>query len=217
MPGQVDAGLEYIRRHAEVRDVILSGGDPLMLRDEAIVDVVRRLREIPHVEIIRIGTRVPNALPQRITPALCAALRAYHPIWMMVHFSHPRELTPEAKEACERLADHGFPLMNQTVLLRGVNDDPGTLKQLFQGLLRMRGRIELVDLGKIGKDLPRDRVVGVADEAQVIAVDADGEILDDGAEPLVVHVREQLAQPLEVVDAVDENLLPGFHHAKSFR
>ncbi|OGG51737.1 MAG: lysine 2,3-aminomutase [Candidatus Handelsmanbacteria bacterium RIFCSPLOWO2_12_FULL_64_10] len=138
VPGQVDAGLEYIRRHAEVRDVILSGGDPLMLRDEAIVDVVRRLREIPHVEIIRIGTRVPNALPQRITPALCAALRAYHPIWMMVHFSHPRELTPEAKEACERLADHGFPLMNQTVLLRGVNDDHGTLKQLLQGLLRMR-------------------------------------------------------------------------------
>jgi lysine 2,3-aminomutase len=137
-PGQIDAGIDYIARRPEVRDVILSGGDPLMLKDEALESIVARLRAIPHVEIIRIGTRVPNALPQRVTPALCAGLRRHHPIWMMLHFSHPRELTAEAKAACDRLADHGFPLMNQTVLLRGVNDDPALLKELFVGLLKFR-------------------------------------------------------------------------------
>lgn len=136
--GQVDAGIAYIKKHSEVRDVILSGGDPLMLKDDQIEEIVRRLRAIPHVEIIRIGTRVPNALPQRITDELCARLKKYHPIYMMVHFSHPRELTPESKAACDRLADNGFPMMNQTVLLDGVNDDPETMKKLFQGLLRFR-------------------------------------------------------------------------------
>ncbi len=134
----VRQGLDYIRRHPEVRDVILSGGDPLMLRDGPIDEIVGSIRAIPHVEIIRVGTRVPSTLPQRITPALCAALRKHHPVYMMVHFSHPRELTPEARRACELLADHGFPLMNQTVLLRGVNDDPKVLKELFTGLLRFR-------------------------------------------------------------------------------
>jgi lysine 2,3-aminomutase len=137
-PGQIEAGLAYIRAHPEVRDVILSGGDPLMLKDEVIVDIVRRIREIPHVEIIRIGTRVPSALPQRITESLCKGLQPYHPVYIMAHFSHPRELTPEAKRACDLLANHGFPMMNQTVLLRGVNDDPETMKALFRGLLKFR-------------------------------------------------------------------------------
>lgn len=134
----VEAGLRYIKKHKEVRDVILSGGDPLMLKDEVLGGLISRIRAIPHVEIIRIGSRVPSTLPQRITQELCDALKPYHPIYMMVHFSHPRELTPEAKEACELLANNGFPLMNQTVLLKGVNDDPQIIKDLFKGLLRIR-------------------------------------------------------------------------------
>lgn len=134
----IERGLDYIRRHPEVRDVILSGGDPLVLRDEPLDALVGSIRAIPHVEIIRIGSRVPSTLPQRITPAICERLRKHHPVYMMVHFSHPRELTPEAHRACALLADHGFPLMNQTVLLRGVNDDPRVLRDLFTGLLRWR-------------------------------------------------------------------------------
>lgn len=137
-PKRIEDGIEYIRRTPTVRDVVLSGGDPLLLKDDALVDLVRRLREVPHVEILRIGTRVPSALPQRVTPELCRALQPYHPIYVMTHFSHPRELTAEAKRACDLLADHGFPMMNQSVLLAGVNDNPETMKALFQGLLRFR-------------------------------------------------------------------------------
>ncbi|MBI3096779.1 MAG: KamA family radical SAM protein [Planctomycetes bacterium] len=135
---QLEGGLRYITAHPEVKDVILSGGDPLMLHDEALVEIVSRLRAIPHVEIIRLGTRIPSALPQRITEKLCKALQPYHPIYVMAHFDHPDELTPEAKGAADLLANHGFPMMNQTVLLRGVNDEVETLRRLFQGLLRMR-------------------------------------------------------------------------------
>lgn len=134
----IERGFDYIRAHPEVRDVVLSGGDPLLLKDEQLDTIVGTLRAIPHVEIIRIGTRIPSVLPQRVTPKLCETLRKHHPVYMMVHFSHPRELTPEAKRACDLLADNGFPLMNQSVLLRGVNDDPAVLKELFKGLLKFR-------------------------------------------------------------------------------
>lgn len=131
-------GIEYIRNHPEVRDVILSGGDPLVLKDEQLDEIIGQLRAIPHVELIRIGTRIPSVLPQRVTPKLCETLQKHHPIYLMVHFSHPRELTPESKRACDLLANHGFPMFNQTVLLRGVNDDPKVMKDLFVGLLKFR-------------------------------------------------------------------------------
>lgn len=131
-------GIEYIRNHPEVRDVILSGGDPLLLKDEQLDEIVGAIRAIPHVEIIRIGSRIPSVLPQRVTQGLVDTLKKYHPIYIMVHFSHPRELTPESKRACEMLANHGFPMFNQTVLLRGVNDDPKTMRDLFVGLLKFR-------------------------------------------------------------------------------
>ncbi len=134
----IRAGLRYIREHPEIRDVILSGGDPLLLKDDQLIDIVKQVRAIPHVEIIRIGTRIPSTLPQRVTQKMCDGLKPYHPIYILAHFSHPQELTIEAKRACDMLADNGFPLMNQTVLLRGINDDANVLKELFRGLLRFR-------------------------------------------------------------------------------
>jgi lysine 2,3-aminomutase len=136
----VKMGLEYIRQHSEVRDVIVSGGDPLMLTDRRIESILSGLRAIEHVEIIRIGSRVPVALPQRITPELCDMLKKYHPLYLNTHFNHPREITPESKKACEMLADAGIPLGNQTVLLRGVNDDAAVMKELMQKLLTIRVR-----------------------------------------------------------------------------
>lgn len=130
----------YLRAHTEIKDVILSGGDPLAMGTERLVSIVRALREIPSVETIRLATRVPVTLPMRITDELVQALRPYHPLWLMTHFNHPRELSPEAVAACEKLANAGFPVMNQSVLLRGVNDDAGTLEQLFRSLLRVRVR-----------------------------------------------------------------------------
>lgn len=135
-----EAAFRYIEEHQEIRDVILSGGDPLMLRDEELEAIVKRLRAIPHVEIIRIGSRMPCALPQRITEKFCETLKKYHPIFMMVHFNHPDEVTAEAKEALERLANHGFPTMNQAVLLKDVNDDAAVLTKLFHKLLMARCR-----------------------------------------------------------------------------
>lgn len=137
---EIDASIEYIRNTPSVRDVLLSGGDALMLGNERLEYILRALRQIPHVEIIRIGTRAPVVMPQRITPELVAMLRQYHPLYVNVHFNHPKEITPEAKEACERLADAGIPLGNQTVLLRGINDDPAIMKQLVHGLLKIRVR-----------------------------------------------------------------------------
>jgi lysine 2,3-aminomutase len=133
-------GIEYIRAHTEIRDVLLSGGDPLMVNDEKLESIIARLRTIPHVEIIRIGTRFPCVLPSRITDELCNMLKKYHPIFLNTHFNHPREVTPQAKAACERLANAGIPVGCQTVLLRGVNDDPDTIKELMHKLLMMRVR-----------------------------------------------------------------------------
>ena len=133
-------GIGYISSHPEIRDVLISGGDPLMVNDRKLEGIIARLREIPHVEIIRIGTRFPCVLPSRITDALCTMLKKYHPIYVNTHFNHPRELTPQAVEACERLADAGIPVGCQTVLLKGVNDDPQVLKELMHRLLLARVR-----------------------------------------------------------------------------
>ncbi len=136
----IDEGIEYIREHSEIRDVIMSGGDPLLLSDDKIEYILQKLRRIPHVEIIRIGTRVPCFLPQRITSQLVNMLKKYHPLFMNVHFNHPRELTPVAVKALGKLANAGIPLGNQTVLLKGVNDDPEVMKELMQKLLKARVR-----------------------------------------------------------------------------
>ncbi len=133
-----EQALDYIRGHAEIRDVLLSGGDPLILGDDRIAWLLERLRAIPHVEILRIGTKAPATLPQRITPSLCAMLKKFQPLFMSLHFVHPDEFTPETARACGRLADAGIPLGGQMVLLKGVNDDPDTLRRLCQGQLRMR-------------------------------------------------------------------------------
>jgi len=130
--------IEYVRQHPEIRDVLLSGGDPLLLSDEKLEFLLRRLRAIPHVEFLRIGTRIPIFLPQRITPELCALLRKYHPLFISIHSNHPRELTTEVREALGRLADAGVPLGNQAVLLRHVNDDPVVMRALMQKLLMCR-------------------------------------------------------------------------------
>ncbi len=135
-----DAALAYIASRPEIRDVILSGGDPLILVDDVLDTLLRRLRRIPHVEIIRIGTRTPVTLPERITVRLCRLLKHYHPLFVNTHFNHPREITPASAGACARLSDAGIPLGNQTVLLRGVNDDPAVMKQLMQLLLAIRVR-----------------------------------------------------------------------------
>lgn len=135
-----EAAFRYLESHPEIRDVLLSGGDALLLSDGKLEALLKRLRGIPHIEFIRIGSRVPIFLPQRITPELCRMLAQYHPLWMSVHANHPRELTTEVKAALERLADHGIPLGNQSVLLRGVNDDPAVYKILVQKLLRCRVR-----------------------------------------------------------------------------
>lgn len=132
--------LDYLRAHPEVKDLILSGGDPLTLTTEKLVAILRAVRDVPSIETIRLATRVPVVLPSRIDETLLAALRRFHPIWVMTHFNHPRELTPESSAACERLADAGFPVMNHTVLLRGVNADAATLAELFRGLVRLRVR-----------------------------------------------------------------------------
>ncbi|MFH0909072.1 MAG: KamA family radical SAM protein [bacterium] len=133
-----ERSLAYIREHAEVRDVLLSGGDPLIMADDRIEWLLQKLRAIPHVEFLRIGTKVPAVLPQRITRDLCRMLKKYHPLFMSLHFIHPDELTPETSRACERLADAGIPLGGQMVLLKGVNDDAAVMKRLCTGLLKVR-------------------------------------------------------------------------------
>ena len=135
-----DEAIRYIETHPEVRDVLLSGGDPLLFSDDKLEQLLSRLRAIEHVEFLRIGSRVPIFLPQRITPALCAMLQKYHPLWMSVHVNHPRELTLEVKSALERLANAGIPLGNQSVLLRGVNDNVDVMRALVHKLLRCRVR-----------------------------------------------------------------------------
>jgi lysine 2,3-aminomutase len=134
----IRAGIDYIRQHPEIRDVLLSGGDPLMVKDELLDTILRELRAIPHLEVLRIGTRVPGALPQRVTPELCAILKRYHPLFMNIHFNHPDEITPEVRRACGLLADAGIPLGSQTVLLKGINDDPEVMRELMHQLLTIR-------------------------------------------------------------------------------
>jgi lysine 2,3-aminomutase len=136
----ITAGIEYIRNHAEIRDVLLSGGDPLMLSDQKLENIISKLRAIPHVEVIRIGTKFPCVLPSRITDNLCEMLKKYHPVYINTHFNHPREVTPESRAACERLANAGIPVGCQTVLMKGVNDDPAIIKELMHKLLLMRVR-----------------------------------------------------------------------------
>ena len=133
-------GIDYIRKNSEVRDVILSGGDPLLVPDKELDRILSELRSIPHLEIIRIGTRVPGTLPQRVTPELCDILKKYHPLYFNMHFNHPDEITPEVEKACNMLADTGIPLGSQTVLLKGVNDDTGVMKELMHKLLMIRIR-----------------------------------------------------------------------------
>jgi lysine 2,3-aminomutase len=135
---EFDRQIDYVRSHPEVRDVLLSGGDPLLLSDEKLGDLLGRLRAIPHVEFLRIGTRVPIFLPQRVTPELCEVLKQHHPLFVSVHSNHPRELTIESRAALERLADAGIPLGNQSVLLKHVNDTPEIMLAHMQKLLMCR-------------------------------------------------------------------------------
>lgn len=136
----LDRALAYIAGNPAIRDVILSGGDPLMLDDESLDHVLGRLRMIPHVAILRIGSRVPVTLPERITPELCDMLKRHHPLYLNTHFNHPDEITPSSTAACALLADAGIPLGNQTVLLAGVNDSVATMRELMSGLLALRVR-----------------------------------------------------------------------------
>jgi lysine 2,3-aminomutase len=137
---QLESAFRYLEEHPEIRDVIMSGGDPLLLSDRRIEDICKRLRSIKHLEVLRIGSRIPCHLPERITPELCSILKKYHPLYINTHFNHPDELTPAAVTALGMLADAGIPLGCQTVLLKGVNDDPDVMKTLMQKLLAARVR-----------------------------------------------------------------------------
>lgn len=139
-PAAPDDAIAYIASHPEIRDVILSGGEPLLLPDAAIDSILAALRRIPHVEMVRIGTRVPVTLPERITPKLVRLLKRYQPLYINTHFNHPREITAQAAKACGMLADAGIPLGNQTVLLKGVNDDLEVMRLLMRRLLGIRVR-----------------------------------------------------------------------------
>ncbi len=136
----LEPAFQYLEKATEVRDVLLSGGDPLMVKDDYLEKILKRLREIDHIEIVRIGSRAPCTLPMRITPELVSMLRRYHPLWLNTHFNHPKEITPEASKALAMLADAGIPLGNQTVLLRGINDCPTIMKHLVQKLVLNRVR-----------------------------------------------------------------------------
>lgn len=136
----LETAFQYLEKHTEIRDVILSGGDPLMLTDTMLEKILIRLREIKHIEIIRLGTRMPVILPHRITDKLCNMIKKYHPIYVNTHFNHPWEVTPESSKACEMLANVGVPVGNQMVIMKGVNDDPTVVKELMQMLLKIRVR-----------------------------------------------------------------------------
>jgi lysine 2,3-aminomutase len=137
---RLEPAFRYLETHPELKDVIISGGDPLAMSTNRLAAIVSRVRNVASVETIRLATRVPVVLPQRIQSELLMALRPFHPLWVMTHFNHPKELTERSRAALEALADAGFPVMNQTVLLRGINDDSAVLAQLFRGLVRVRAR-----------------------------------------------------------------------------
>jgi lysine 2,3-aminomutase len=138
--GNFEEVLKYLKSHRKVRDVLLSGGDPLLLENERLEEILSRLRAIPHIELLRIGTRVPVTLPQRITGGLVRMLKKYHPLMISIHFSHPKEITDQVRRACNDLADGGIPLGSQTVLLKGINDKPYIMKKLVHELLKIRVR-----------------------------------------------------------------------------
>lgn len=137
---ELEEALDYLAAHDEIRDVLLTGGDPLVFNEAHLGWLLGRLRAIPHVEVIRLGSRLPVTLPFRVTDALCDLLKAHHPVWLNTHFNHPKELTPEAATACAKLAEAGVPVGNQTVLMRGINGDLATMKALVEGLVAMRVR-----------------------------------------------------------------------------
>ncbi len=139
-PTQIDKCIEYIQETPAIRDVLLSGGDALLISDKILEDILLRLKEIPHVEIVRLGSRTPVVMPQRITPELCEMIKKYHPIWFNTHFNHSNEITEDSKRACEMLANAGIPLGNQSVLLKGVNDCIHVMKKLVQDLVKIRVR-----------------------------------------------------------------------------
>jgi lysine 2,3-aminomutase len=147
----VEEGVAYVRAHPEVRDVIVSGGDPLVLGDDRLAALLGALRAIPHVQILRLATRAPVTCPMRVTDALARALRAVKPLFVVTHFNHPKECTPDAQEACERLVDHGVPVENQTVLLRRVNSSARTLQELFERLLAWRVRPYYLHQGDVAE------------------------------------------------------------------
>ncbi len=139
-PANIDAAVDYIRAHRKIRDVLISGGDPLTLSDDRLDEVLTKLKAIPHVEFVRIGTRNPVTLPYRVTESLCAVLKKHKPVWMSTHFNHPKEVTAASKKACGMLVDSGVPLGSQTVLMKGINDRPAIMKKLFHELLKARVR-----------------------------------------------------------------------------
>jgi lysine 2,3-aminomutase len=139
-PAERDAQVDYVRKHPEIKDVILSGGDPLFLATQHLEEMVAAFRAVPSIEILRVGTRAPVTLPMRVDDELCDMLERYHPLWVNTHFNHPREVTPEAAAACDRLLRRGIPVNNQSVLLRGVNDRPDVMEALCRALLRARVR-----------------------------------------------------------------------------
>ena len=139
-PANIDAAIDYIRAHRKIRDVLISGGDPLTLSDERLDEILGKLKAIPHVEFVRIGTRNPVTLPYRVTESLCEVLKKHKPVWMSLHFNHPKEVTLPVKKACGMLADSGVPLGSQTVLMKGINDRPAIMKKLFHELLKIRVR-----------------------------------------------------------------------------
>ena len=137
---ELESAFKYLEKHTEIRDVIMSGGDPLMLTDVMLEKILKRLRQIPHLEIIRIGSKMPCVLPHRITPKLVEMIKKYHPVYVNTHFNHPWEITPESTKACEMLANAGIPVSNQAVLMKGVNDDAEVMRELFTKLLKIRVR-----------------------------------------------------------------------------
>ncbi|MFH1046627.1 MAG: lysine 2,3-aminomutase [Candidatus Omnitrophota bacterium] len=139
-PDKLERAYDYIKSNRKIRDVLISGGDPLMLADEVLENIISSIRQIPHVELLRIGTRLPVTLPQRITEDLVKMLKKYAPLWISIHFNHPKEITKRTKKACDMLVDSGIPLGSQTVLLKGINDRPYLMKKLMHELLRLRVR-----------------------------------------------------------------------------
>jgi lysine 2,3-aminomutase len=139
-PDKLEAAYDYIKANRKIRDVLISGGDPFMLSDEVLERIISNVRQIPHVELLRIGTRLPVTLPQRITENLANMLKRYAPVWVSIHFNHPKEITKRAKKACELLADNGIPLGSQTVLLKGINDRPYIMRKLMHELLKIKVR-----------------------------------------------------------------------------